>query len=179
MQFDDIADPQTQVSLQHKGGGGSLVGAEEARAFPHCGDNFLVLLSSQSLGFLVHGFSFGMKVRIWNAESSYFFAVFQIALWHLVFTVRNSTILGTLPLGSSFQSQEGVQRLCADGEAAAGNLLRVSLVDLGHHFLKCGAVEPLGENGGVADDVLSRKHAIYSKIQAHMKQKSKVCETGK
>ena len=47
--------------------------------------------------------------------------------------------------------------LYADGEAAAGNLLGVGLVDFRHYLLESGAVKAVGEDGGVADDVLSRK----------------------
>ena len=45
--------------------------------------------------------------------------------------------------------------LCADGEAAAADLLRVSLVEVGQNLLEGGAVKAVGENGGVADDVVS------------------------
>ena len=45
--------------------------------------------------------------------------------------------------------------LCADGEAAATNLLRVSLVEVGQNLLEGGAVKAVGENGGIADDVVS------------------------
>ena len=38
---------------------------------PHGGDNFLVLLSCQSRCFLVYGFSFWLKVRIWSVQSSH------------------------------------------------------------------------------------------------------------
>ena len=44
---------------------------------------------------------------------------------------------------------------CADGEAAACNLLRVRLVHIGHDLLKGGGVEAVGEDGSPTDDVLS------------------------
>lgn len=46
----------------------------------------------------------------------------------------------------------------ADGKAAAGNLLGVSLVDFRANTLESGGVKAIGKNGGVADDVLTGNH---------------------
>lgn len=48
----------------------------------------------------------------------------------------------------------------ADSEAAAGNLFGVSLVDFRHYLLESGGVKPIGKNGGIADDILSRNHFL-------------------
>ena len=47
------------------------------------------------------------------------------------------------------------------GEAAAADLLRVSLVEVGQNILERGAVKAVGENGGVADDVVSGNQFFY------------------
>ena len=54
-EFYDVANPQPQVPLQHKGGGDALIGATTAEPLLHGLDDFLVLLCGESLGFLVHG----------------------------------------------------------------------------------------------------------------------------
>ena len=45
--------------------------------------------------------------------------------------------------------------LLCDGEAATAYLLGEVLIDIGHHFLEGGGVEPLAQNGSPADDVLT------------------------
>ena len=50
----NVADPQAQVAFQHKSCRHALIGAKEAAAFPHGGDDILVLLCGQSCRFLVH-----------------------------------------------------------------------------------------------------------------------------
>ena len=54
-EFLNVADPQTQVSLQHKGGCDTLIRAAAAESHFHGLHDFFVLLSGESLGFLVHG----------------------------------------------------------------------------------------------------------------------------
>lgn len=54
-EFYDVADPQTQVSLQDKGGGDAIIGAAATKALFHGLNDFLVLFCGESLSFLVHG----------------------------------------------------------------------------------------------------------------------------
>ena len=54
-EFDDVADPQPQISLQNKGGCDALIGAATTESRFHCLNDFLVLLCGESLSFLVHG----------------------------------------------------------------------------------------------------------------------------
>lgn len=56
----DVADPQAQIALQHKGGGNPLIGAAAAETRFHGGDDLAILLCGQSGGFSVH---FGLQVR--------------------------------------------------------------------------------------------------------------------
>ena len=51
--------------------------------------------------------------------------------------------------------------LCGDGEAAAGNLLGVCLVEFRQNLLESGAVKAVGKNSGVADDVLTRNQFFH------------------
>ena len=54
-EFYDVADPQTQVSLQDKGSGDAIIGAAATKALFHGLNDFLVLFCGESLSFLVHG----------------------------------------------------------------------------------------------------------------------------
>ena len=54
-EFYDVADPQSQVPLQDKGGCDTLIRAAAAESLFHGLHDFFVLLSGESLGFLVHG----------------------------------------------------------------------------------------------------------------------------
>ena len=51
--------------------------------------------------------------------------------------------------------------LYADGKASAGRLLGVCLVQLRHYLLKSGAVKAVGEDGGVADNVLACNQFLH------------------
>ena len=54
-EFDDVADPQPQVSLQDKCGCDTLTGTATAESIFHGLHDFLVLFCGESLSFLVHG----------------------------------------------------------------------------------------------------------------------------
>ena len=43
---------------------------------------------------------------------------------------------------------------CADGKAAAGNGFRIGFIHVWHDLLKGCCIEPVGDNGSPADDVL-------------------------
>ena len=51
----DIRDPETEVCLQHQGGGDPGIGLRAGEALPHGLDDFPVLIQGQGDGFLVHG----------------------------------------------------------------------------------------------------------------------------
>ena len=53
-QFDDIADPQAQVSLQYQRSGNAVIGAATAEPLPHGLNDFFILSGCQCLCFLVH-----------------------------------------------------------------------------------------------------------------------------
>ena len=66
------------------------------------------------------------------------------------------------PMSEAFLQMAGVfpRPLClhADGKAAAGNLFGIGLVDFWADTLESSGIKPIGENGGVVDDVLTGNH---------------------
>jgi hypothetical protein len=60
----NVADPQPQVAFQYKSRRHAFIGAEEAAALLHGGDDRFILLSGQSRRFLVHD---TLQVRFWDA----------------------------------------------------------------------------------------------------------------
>lgn len=54
-QLQYIADTQAQISLQHQGGGDTLIGAATAEPLPHGLDYLFILLGGERLCLFVHG----------------------------------------------------------------------------------------------------------------------------
>lgn len=57
------------------------------------------------------------------------------------------------PLACCFGRLSGKEAFLSDAEPAGSGLLGVALVEFGHGLFEGGAVEAVGEDGSVADDV--------------------------
>lgn len=95
-QAQNITDPQAKVSFQHQGCRNPLIRAKEGRALLHGGNDFFVLIGSQSRCFLVHSFLQKRVVRFLWRNSSVYYGTCRNILKTLDFGVRIIGILRTL-----------------------------------------------------------------------------------